>query len=343
MIRSEELIDKLVATLHFHGYIHLMSSDIFGNGPLNLVANESQIKHIQNYIDDIFIDYFFRTHQFKPIIIPKDCAAKQYTKNGIKDIVDELELNLNNPFDRYTFVNCISDFLCNGYLTKIFHTNSFINDIWFRPRKYGPIWEANALFFKPPYGYELEQYLNYLYDFKHSKYNPQYRANDIIRFSKLYQQELYRYCNEELTGYGQQIICDRQKDYKRIKDLNLFGEYTFEDILFIYCLLVDKFKIEEENVLKNIALFANDLEYKKSFLNEFQKFEFENNNKECIEPFIRDRDLFLRFTSTTKSKAVKFNFLNSTIAEFQFFNEKPIQTTTMGNTLPLPFLYQDMY
>ena len=67
---------------------------------------------------------------------------------------------------------------------------------------------------------------------------------------------------------------------------------------------------EEENVLKNIALFANDLEYKKSFLNEFQKFEFENNNKECIEPFIRDRDLFLRFTSTTKSKAVKFNFPN---------------------------------
>lgn len=90
-------------------------------------------------------------------------------------------------------------------------------------------------------------------------------------------------------------------------------------------------------------MFANDTENKKSFLNEFLKFEFENNNKECIEPFIRDRDLFLRFTSTTKSKAVKFNFPNSTIAEFQFFNEKPIQTTIMGNTLPLPFLYQDIY
>lgn len=343
MIRSEELIDKLVATLHFHGYFHLMSSDIYGNGPLNLVANESQKKHIQNYIDDLFIDYFFRTFQFKLIVIPKDCNVRQYTKDGIKDVIGGLELNLNNPFDRYTFVNCISDSLCNGYLNNLFPTNRFINDIWNKPQKYGPIWEANSLILKPPYGYELEQYLNYLYDFKHSKYNPQYRANDIVNFSKLYQRELYRYCNEELTEYGQQIICDRQKDYKAIKNMNLFGEYSIEDILFIYCLLVDKFKLEEENVLKNIALFANDSEYKKSFMNEFQKFEVEHNNEDCIEPFVRDRDLFLRFTSPSKSKAVKFIYPSPEIVEFKFFNEEPIKTIRMGNTLPLPFLYKELY
>ena len=72
MIRSEELIDGLVAYLHFHNYLQVTSDILFVKGPLNVVANYSKKEHIQEYIDDMFIDLFFRTHNFKPIDIPKD-------------------------------------------------------------------------------------------------------------------------------------------------------------------------------------------------------------------------------------------------------------------------------
>jgi hypothetical protein len=64
---------------------------------------------------------------------------------------------------------------------------------------------------------------------------------------------------------------------------------------------------------------------------------------ESVKPYIRDRDLFLRFTSPTKSKAVKFNPLGNGIAEIQFFKDKPIRTVFSNNSLPLPFLYNELY
>ena len=47
MIICEEFMDMLIAELHLHNYIKMQSSSIFGNGPLNVVANDSQRKHIQ--------------------------------------------------------------------------------------------------------------------------------------------------------------------------------------------------------------------------------------------------------------------------------------------------------
>ena len=341
MIRSEGLIDKLIATLHFHGYLHLISSNIYtpDDGPLNIVASESKIKLIQDYIDDVFIDLFFRTYEFKPIIIPKGYTINQYTKDGVKSVNSGLELNLNNVFDRYTFVNCISQAFNNGYLGQIFPNNDIGRYLYIIPKTFGPIWEGDSLILRSPCGDEFEQYLNSLYGSRHSKYNPQYRANNIVEFARLYHTKLCKYSNKDLTQYGIRHICGIQWLYNEIKNLNLFGENTVEDILLIYCLLVDKFKLEEDHFLKIVSLFAAE----SIFLNDFHKFELMNHSEEHIKPFIRDRDLFLRFTSATKSKAVKFSFPDSQIAELSFFNEKSIKTVRKGNTMPLPYLYQDLY
>ena len=114
MIRSEELVDELVATLHFHNYLQMESSNIFGGGPLNVVTNDHRKESIQNYIDDLVIDLFFRTHNFKPIIIPKDLKIQRITKDGIINTDGDFELSLNSPYDRYTFLDCLSACMIGG-------------------------------------------------------------------------------------------------------------------------------------------------------------------------------------------------------------------------------------
>lgn len=345
MIRSEELIDELVATLHFHNYLQMGSANIFGGGPLNVVANDHKKENIQGYIDDLFIDYFFRIHEFKPIQIPKDWKVQIYTREGIKKCNGGIELNLNNPFDQYTFVDMVSNSILNrqGYLIKLFPQNHFLLDVLIVSKNYGPIWEYPDIQLGMPYGDEFEQYLNFLFGMKHSKYNPLFRAQDIIEYSKLYHSEVHQYCYKGLTNYGLLNMSKRQHDYKEIKNIDLFGKYTLEDILMIYCLLVYKFKMTEYNLLSFVGLFVQEDEYSNSFLNEFREFENQTTDVASIKPFVRDRDLFLRFTSPTKSKAVKFKFLGNGIAEIQFFNEEPIQTVSTNNSLPLPFLYNELY
>lgn len=345
MIRSEELIDELVATLHFHNYLKMGSTNIFGGGPMNIVANDHKKDNIQDYIDDLYIDLFFRTESFKPILIPNSWKVQKFTDKGRKYIEGGMELNLSNPFDRYTFLDCISRALSGnyGYLVKMFPDNAFLRDIMVITKKYGPIWYSISLVFGIPNGDEFEQYLNYLYGYKHSKYNPLFRAQDILKYSELYQSVIDEHCYNGLTNIGLYKIGKRQQDYRKIKDLNVFGDYSIEEVLMFYCLLVDKFKLEEDNFLSFIGLFANSEWKTNRVLNKFRKFEIENTDSECLKPFIRDRDLFLRFTSATKSKAVKFKHVLDGVVEIQFFDDTPIRSNCENNTLPLPYLYNELY
>ena len=337
------MIDELVATLHFHGYLQMESSNIYGGAPLNVVANDHKIDNIQEYIDDLYIDLFFRTHEFKPIRIPKDWKIQRYSKDGEEKCEGGIKLCLNSPFDRYTLVSCIANCILGnrGYLNKSVPQNKFLSSIIVDYKKYGPIWECPVIKFEIPKGDEFEQYLNYLYGMKHSMYNPTNRAQDILYYSEMFQSKVYNYCYKNLTNYGLMTISKRQQGYKDIKDIDLFGEYTLEDILMIYCLLVYKFRMEEDSFMSFIGLFANG--NKHTFLHDFRDFEMQVTDAESVKPYIRDRDLFLRFTSPTKSKAVKFNLLGNGIAEIQFFKDKPIRTVFSNNSLPLPFLYNELY
>ena len=69
MVRSDILIDKLVADLHFHHYLEVTGDDLLDENR-NVVVTDSKKEVIENYVDDVFIDFFFRTHDFAPVVIP---------------------------------------------------------------------------------------------------------------------------------------------------------------------------------------------------------------------------------------------------------------------------------
>ena len=50
MIRSDKLIDKLVADLHFHHYLGITGDDLYGENR-NVVVSNSKKEVIENYID----------------------------------------------------------------------------------------------------------------------------------------------------------------------------------------------------------------------------------------------------------------------------------------------------
>ena len=345
MIRSEELIDGLVASLHFHNYLQVTSDVFFVKGPLNVVANDKKKEHIQEYIDDVFIDFFFRTHKFKPIDIPKDWHIRKYSEKGINEVTGGFTLNLNNPYDRYTFIDCISMGVMNNFsqLKKMFPDNKFISDIIVLSRDYGPFWESLNFEFRSPHFNAFQEYLTYQFDMMHSKYKPIFRAQDILNYSKLYKEELHKYCFDGYTSSEFLRIMKRDIGFKKIRSNHVFGEYALEDIFMIYCLLVDKLKMDEYGFLSTLALYASDNPDEDSFIKEFRRFEFEHCDAECIKPYIRERDLFLRFTEENKSKAVKCNFDGHGYGEIQFFEEKPVSTVCMNNSLPLPYLYNELY
>ena len=101
MIRSDKLIDKLVADLHFHHYLEITGDDLYGENR-NVVVSNSKKEVIENYIDDVFIDFFFRTQNFSPLVIPRKFLENgEETNRGYNS---EIILQLNKHHDRCVFV-----------------------------------------------------------------------------------------------------------------------------------------------------------------------------------------------------------------------------------------------
>lgn len=112
-----------------------------------------------------------------------------------------------------------------------------------------------------------------------------------------------------------------------------------EDVLLLYALLVDKFVLTDNNITGFLAKFlsANNM-----VLKMFAEFETANQDARLIEPYICQRDLYLRFVSPVKSKAVTYKIFGGGAnkrVELQFFNQDAVISECNGNTLPLPFYY----
>lgn len=345
MIISDEFMDMLIAELHLHNYIKMQSSSIFGNGPMNVVANDSQRKHIQRYIDDLFIESFLRNYQFKPVLFPKSVCKKRFTIDGLKKNEEDIILNLNNPYDRYTFVDSLSKFLHeSAQKNSDFSNNAFICDLSIDEKNYGPIWSAFGLNFRDFCGEELETYLNNNYGYQHSKYKPKYRGEAIIHYSQQFLSNPYGnhyYEQFYVDSYPLRRIDERHRDFCKIKDSNIFGEYKFLDILLIFCLLVDKFEIKHDSLLEFVGLYAYDHYSKDSFLYGFVNFEDHNTDFNSLLPLAMKEDVFLRFSSVKESKTVTFESINDVVAQVRFFNNRPVTSICWANTLPLPYLYSE--
>ena len=364
MIRSEELIEKLVADLHFHNYLFVNEGDNIFTGRSEFISNienvlismginnkinahtdffhdgnviaQSTIDYIYNYIDDVYIDYFFRTHNFHAIKIPNGFCNEQTTPNGIihpgKDT--EVVLNLNNIYDRCTFVGVIFRLfgLRESKLCELFQNNHFINGFQLKNTKFGIIIENEY-----PYSNELQLYIEQKYKLN-SKFKPALKANEIVSFNRFYEENK---CNFDYAGLTQVWIRNywqKIRDYILIRDSHIFGEYCIEDILILYVLLIDKLTLSEE---KLTTFLSSHLDVKRdhSILNEFRKFENSHTDYKEIEPFIHSKDLYLRFASRKRSRAFKFERQDALFESIQLFEQRPVQSLVYNNPLALPYLY----
>lgn len=185
MIRSDKLIDKLVADLHFHHYLEITGDDLYGENR-NVVVSNSKKEVIENYIDDVFIDFFFRTQNFSPLVIPR-----KFLENGEENnqgYNSEIILQLNKHHDRCVFVKYMSRiFAVNSLLAKEYADNYFVKSFLHLSRNYGPFWKVVVLMPNTPLGYEYDAYLSSLYGYRQSQSKPQFRAKEIEAFNKFYQ------------------------------------------------------------------------------------------------------------------------------------------------------------
>lgn len=339
MIRSEELIDKLIADLHFHNYLEMTGSDIM-NQKRNVVATEREKEVINNYIDDVFIDYFFRSQSFMPIVIPKDFYNKRYTKDGLISFNDAIELNLNSIYDRYTFVHIVNMLFSRSRpsIKDISPNNHFLSAFIMKERIFAPYCRCCTPIMEMPYHDVLEQYLDFIYGTRHSLFVPQFKAEAVKKYG-LYFQENWLKFTVGKTNYAMIVLHNRYKDYTSIKDSHIFGEYTLEDILFLYSILAEKMNLQDDNLLSFISLYCGSFDKADNIVNVFDKFEKEHNDYHEIEPFITINDLYLRLTSTERSKAFKFTPINYEVMEIQQFQFKAIRSIYSDNTLPLPYFY----
>lgn len=368
MIRSQKLLDKLIADLHFHKFLFVNTSDnifyehnehidnlskyirilgldnhldpyvdFFHGGS---VSTSSKDSHINHFIDDVFIDLFFRTHHFEEIVFPKGLCYEQITPNGIINPSDDIILNLNNIFDRCTFANNIWRlFGLDKFLSDIFKDNHFINNFYINNKVFGLHSSCGVLVNNKPFDKYFDEYILTKYR-GNSNLDPTFRGQEVYNFIQFIKNE----SEHEIFNCSNYFLIELyefQKGFLDIAENHIFGNYSIEDILFLYSLLTDKFIINEDSFLLSLCYCTNK-ESNIRILDEFINFEDQHLDYQVLEPHIIGHDLYLRFASHTKSKAYSFNHLNDVMDEILLFNKVSNQIVRHSNTMPLPYLYSKL-
>lgn len=368
MIRDKVLLDKLIADLHFHKFLFVNESDnifYYHNAEIEAtsdcmellgldkslnphtdffhggsVVHSSQVEHIYNYVDDVFIDYFFRTHSFKEIIFPYGFCYQQITPDGLVSPHSDLTLNLNNIFDRCTFAyNIWRLFGVDDTLHKVFPGNTFIKGSYINDKVFGLHSHCGVLVNEKPFNKLFDEYII-------KRYHGKWKLDSISRGKEIYDFINFIYHESELEIFNchpsyQIKISDFSQSLSRIRDSHIFGDYSIEELLFIYSLLTDKFVLNEDSFLLALC-FCFDYSRKSRIIDEFIDFENRVKDYRQIEPFIISNDLCLRFASHNKSKAYSFKHVNDVVDNVYLFDKDPTRLIRHSNTMPLPYLYKKL-
>lgn len=371
MVRDERLMDRLLADLNFHNFIGAEQNkdhryDISESDDLGIIFRklyesaatssflfdnthvhftEKHKKRVQQYIDDVTIDYFFRTNNFLPIVFSQEECPERIMESGCVETSGNVVLDISDVYDRCTFVETISRLITYEKVIGISYENPFCHNVYPRDVSYGAVGGAVKLDQHLPFGEMFDAYLDFLYGDQHSKFNPRNRAQSIYLFADFYKkhncEHLERY--SFLSSFGLLQMQHFIDGFMSIKNSHIWGDYTFEEILWIYALLVEKLELHYESISTVLAQFGDMEPTNTSVLEKFFKYEGSIMDSGIIEPYIKIDDLYLRFTSRTKgSKAFKFYPCDNRITEIQKFNEPRIRTADGYNTLPLPYLYNEL-
>lgn len=368
MIRDSKLVDKLIADLHFHNYLFVVEGDnIFSDRDESIEKVQSLIKmfdlddklnahtdfyhggnvltkertdYIYKFIDDVFIDLFFRTYTFKEIIFPKGLCYERITCDGIQYPNEEVSLNLNNLYDRCTFANNIFRlFGIDKDLSKLFPENKYFRSFFINKKIFGlHSWCGVLINDKPIYSVPLDNFL--------SRYYPGYSLQRSCCRGKTIKEFVNFLCADNNCEYYSRVsdsylfsLHKFEDGFRKIKDSNICGEYKLKDLLLIYSLLIDKFLLEEDSFLLNLCHCYKTEILDNKILNDFIHFEETHLSSKSIEPFINSKDMYLRFASHTKSKAFSFEQINEVLSRVSLFDKHSVNLLRHSNTMPLPYLY----
>lgn len=371
MVRDPKLIDKLIADLHFHNYLFVAEGDnIFTDYNENIenlqsalsflglgkvldahvdfyhggnVLTKEKSDYINTFIDDVLIDYFFRTYKFNEIIFPKGLCYEQITPNGIVHPNDDISLNLNNIYDRCTFANNIFRlFGIDNDLAHLFSGNKYFHSFALSHRIYGLHSSCGALVNdKHIYTIPLDLFINKYYPGK-KLIRTEFRGRTIKEFvNYVYNECEHEYYNSFSSSLHLSLY-NFEDGFSKIAKSNIFGDYTIQDILIIYSLLTDKFLLHEDSFLITLCFCMKMDMLENHILNDFIDFEETNKLSQTIEPYIKSKDLYLRFASHTNSKAFSFEQISDTICNVNLFGKHSATLINHSNTLPLPHLYNDI-
>ncbi len=371
MIRDSALIDKLIADLHFHNFLHVVEGDnIFTNVDLTIENLQSVINaigldnkldarkdfyhggnvqtteksdYINTYIDDVFIDYFFRTYKFKEIVFPKGLCNEQVTPEGIIHPKEDISLNLNNLYDRCTFANNIFRlFGTDSILKNHFPNNKFIDFLSINYRTFGLHNCCGVLINDEPISKKhLDRFVNKYYP-RHSLERTNRRGQTIKEFVKFVDKRYYVNFFSTFPKELWSSLQDLENGLSQIRNKKIFGQYTIEEILLIYALLTDKFLLNEDSFLLTLCFCIKSKLLENSILNDFIYFENNNMSSKSIEPYINNKDLYLRFASHTKSKAYTFKPINDVLCQVCLFGKPSVKLVRHSNTMPLPYFYNNI-
>lgn len=285
-----------------------------------------KLSMVWQYLDDIAIQRFFELcFANRPFIIDNTYIKKRFTDSGPVHFDGEIQLNLSDDYDRATFIEWFALWFFSlpargdSPLSKIkqwFHTSM-------RKDAFGNFIPGIASWLD---GDHLPLYSN----------DEQILFNEKTRLQQLYQTALYdfennpRYINASL-------------DFRECCDQPVVPGYSFEDVVFLYCLIAEKLGFSFKNVSFIFGGFLGDdyLEFCSKKTSVPYLFFLYESKLDLIFDFERDldkRDLLYRFADKKKGKAFTYSpYFEHNQVTISLFQKESVNTVYRGNTILLPY------
>jgi hypothetical protein len=327
MIRDTSIQYELACELKDNKFINYNNEDFI---------SASQLERVNEYLDDILIEAFFENNSFEPIIIPKGILSKKQTPKGYIETSADLILDLSNRFDRYTFIEALCLLCIHGaspysdiLLTE--DEQKFVSELSSDAKlyaAYGRSFVIKTGFASNPL---VDMFKNRFkaINFGESKVAELYCFRDFVISSN----------NTDVNMYYYEHVDYR---YSRIRNNRVFGNYTWQEILSIYAILVEKLHLYDDTISALISLYIPKItDLSNQILSQFHNFEKNYSSFIDIHSYLNPNDLFLRFVNAQRTRAFHFKPLDiKNFISIRLFDNPEVIDVDFYNTLPLPY-YQN--
>lgn len=328
MYRNTSTIFRLVEALKDCHYIRNQAEFV----------TKDQLRRIYEYLDDVAIDLFFQNVKLKTLVLTKNEVYRRFTPAGAVKNDEDITLDMSNMFDRATF---IESFLQSIYNNRSELRNSFLANLMM----YEKVYCGGCSFLT---GYHLPLYGTLFPVYEFDNQCDFFKLNKITQFcvcKDYYAQE------KKLVDIPSFIYLDIPKrfeefmyEYIKCKDDIAFGNYTWEEAIFVYCLLVEKLSFIYEDNLTGIVALTQFNEYcrhinEHNWYKKFFEFEWDLNDILDPEKDLSVNDLFLRFTNLERTKAFNYEVddRKPELMTLRLFDGEEVKHLRENNPIPLPF------